>query len=152
MLRKNLEMVSIIAEALGDLRDLVVFVGGSIIELYADHVLPEEVRPTEDVDLIVNIATRNSFADFEKQLSKKGFCHDLSEGAPLCRWQFNGISVDLMATESGVFGFGNQWYESGFKRKVDRVLPDKSKLNISLLPLIYYLATKVEAVLGRSFT
>ena len=37
MLRRNLEMVKIVAEALGDLKEQVVFVGGSIIELYADH-------------------------------------------------------------------------------------------------------------------
>lgn len=148
-MRRNIEMVQIIAEGLDDLKDHVVFVGGSIIELYADSVIPEEVRATEDVDLIVNIVTRKSFAAFEKQLSRKGFCHDLSEGAPLCRWQFNGISVDLMATESCVHGFGNQWYESGFTRKIEKVLCGENHLKINLLPLIYYLATKIEAVLGR---
>ena len=72
MPRKNLEMVKIVAEALGDLRDHVVFVGGSIIELYADHSVPEEVRPTEDVDLVVDIATRKSLADFEKKCFPAG--------------------------------------------------------------------------------
>ncbi|HAE39535.1 MAG TPA: hypothetical protein DCG57_13015 [Candidatus Riflebacteria bacterium] len=62
MLRRNLEMVKIVAEALGDLKEQVVFVGGSILELYADHVVPEEVRPTEDVDMVVNIATRTALA------------------------------------------------------------------------------------------
>ncbi len=89
MVRRNLEMVKIVAEALGDLRDHVIFVGGSIIELYADHSVPEEVRPTEDVDLVVDIATRKLLADFENLLSCRGFSHDLSEGAPRCRWQCN---------------------------------------------------------------
>lgn len=135
MLRRNLEMVKIIAEALGELKEQVVFVGGSIIELYADHAVPEEVRPTEDVDLIVDIATRKSLFDFEKLLSSKGFCHDLSYGAPLCRWQCNGVTVDLMATESGILGFGNQWYEPGFASKIERTLPGDAKMKINLLPL-----------------
>jgi len=149
MPRKNLEMVEIVAEALGNLRDHVIFVGGSIIELYADHSVPEEVRPTEDVDLVVDIATRKSLADFEQMLSRRGFCHDLSEGAPLCRWQFKGIKVDLMATESKILGFGNQWYQPGFTRKMERILPGAGEMKINLLPLVYYLATKIDAVFGR---
>ncbi len=142
-------MVKIIAEALGDLKEQVVFVGGSIIELYADHAVPEEVRPTEDVDLIVDIATRKSLFDFEKMLSRRGFCHDLSHGAPLCRWQCNGVTVDLMSTEAGILGFGNLWYEPGFASKIERTLPGDDKIKINLLPLIYYLATKIDAVFGR---
>ncbi len=152
MPRKNLEMVKIVAEALGDLRDHVVFVGGSIIELYADHSVPEEVRPTEDVDLVVDIATRKSLAEFEKMLSGRGFFHDFSEGAPMCRWQCNGITVDLMATESGILGFGNQWYQPGFAKKMEKILPGAGETIINLLPLIYYLATKIDAVFGRGLT
>ncbi len=147
MIRRNLEMVKIVAEALVDLKDQVVFVGGSIIELYADHAIPEEVRPTEDVDLIVNIATRKLLAEFECILAGKGFHHDMSEGAPLCRWECNSVKVDLMSTESGILGFGNQWYEPGFARKISKALPGGNKIN--LLPLIYYLATKIDAVFGR---
>ncbi len=149
MIRRNLEMVKIIAQALGNLKEQVVFVGGSIIELYADHIIPEEVRPTEDVDLIVNIATRKSLAEFEKLISEKGFCYDISEGAPLCRWQCGSVKVDLMSTESGILGFGNQWYASGFVQRISKTLPGESKIRINLLPLIYYLATKVDAVFGR---
>lgn len=149
MVRRNLEMVKIVAEALGDLRDHVIFVGGSIIELYADHSVPEEVRPTEDVDLVVDIATRKLLADFENLLSGRGFSHDLAEGAPLCRWQCNGITVDLMATEPGILGFGNQWYQPGFAKKMERLLPGTVEATINLLPLVYYLATKIDAVFGR---
>jgi len=152
MLRRNLEMVKIVAEALGDLKEQVVFVGGSIIELYADHVVPEEVRPTEDVDMVVNITTRTALADFENTLSGKGFYHDLSDGAPLCRWQCNGVTVDLMTTESRILGFGNQWYEPGIASKIERNLPGDDRVRIYLLPLIYYLATKIDAVFGRGLS
>lgn len=149
MNRRNLEMVKIIAEALADLKDQVVFVGGSIIELYADHVIPEEVRPTEDVDLVVRIATRKALVDFETSISRKGFRHDMSEGAPLCRWTYNSVKVDLMSTESEILGFGNQWYEPGFARKISKALPGNSNIKINLLLLIYYLATKIDAVFSR---
>lgn len=40
--------------ALQELRDQVVFVGGSTVSLYADRPVLE-IRPTDDIDVIVEI-------------------------------------------------------------------------------------------------
>lgn len=52
-----LEMLENVAKALGpDLRDKFVFVGGcSTALLITDPIILEEVRATDDVDLIVNL-------------------------------------------------------------------------------------------------
>lgn len=49
----NLPHLQAIAEALGDLRDQMVFVGGSTAGLLLSDPLAEGVRPTLDVDAIV---------------------------------------------------------------------------------------------------
>jgi len=43
-------MIETIANALCDLREKVVFVGGSVAELYADFPELSDIRPTTDVD------------------------------------------------------------------------------------------------------
>lgn len=54
----------------------VVFVGGSVVALYADDPAAEEVRPTEDVDIVVGIFTTHGFYDFESAIRKQGFLND----------------------------------------------------------------------------
>lgn len=50
----NITRIKSVYNALGDLKDKVVFVGGATVSLYADSV-SEEIRPTEDIDIIVEI-------------------------------------------------------------------------------------------------
>jgi hypothetical protein len=60
---------------LGPLKDQVVFVGGATVSLYADRAAAE-VRPTEDIDIVVEIAIRMEYASLEDQLRKIGFVTD----------------------------------------------------------------------------
>ena len=60
----NITRIRSVSNALGDLRDKVVFVGGATVSLYADRIALE-VRPTDDVDIVVEIATRWQFAEIE---------------------------------------------------------------------------------------
>jgi hypothetical protein len=53
MVASNVEMIIQVAHALGKLKDKVVFVGGSVAELYADFPEVTDIRPTLDVDCIV---------------------------------------------------------------------------------------------------
>ena len=48
-------MVKQIADALGDLKEKMVFVGGSVAELYADFPEVSDIRPTLDVDCLVDV-------------------------------------------------------------------------------------------------
>ncbi|MEI9809551.1 MAG: hypothetical protein WDO16_17700 [Bacteroidota bacterium] len=77
--RINLTRIKAVSNALGELKDKVVFVGGATVSLYADRAAPE-VRPTDDVDILVEISSRWDFAALEEQLRKIGFQNDISSG------------------------------------------------------------------------
>lgn len=49
----NLEHVRRVAEALGDLREQLVFVGGAVAGLLVTDPLSDPVRATKDVDAVV---------------------------------------------------------------------------------------------------
>jgi hypothetical protein len=44
----NLDKVRMVVQALGDLKNQVVFVGGSVVELYADNPEISDIRPMLD--------------------------------------------------------------------------------------------------------
>ena len=47
----NISTVSMVAKALSELKDKMVFVGGAVVSLYADIESDEELRETFDIDL-----------------------------------------------------------------------------------------------------
>lgn len=140
----NIIMLQTVANGLGDLRDEMVFVGGAVAELYADNPAASEIRPTLDVDCVIEIGSRLQFAKLEENLRTKGFKNDVSV---ICRWIYKDIKVDVMPTDSAVLGFSNRWYEEGIENKITKSLPDKTE--VFVFPPEYYLAAKFEAHKGR---
>lgn len=136
-------MLQTVANGLGELKDEMVFVGGAVAELYADNPAASEIRPTLDVDCVIEISSKLQFAKMEKNLRAKGFKNDTSKGAPICRWIYKDIKVDVMPTDSDVLGFSNRWYEEGIEIKRQKTLPDGT--NVFVFPPEYYLAAKFEA-------
>lgn len=147
MLSTNIIMLQTVAHGLGDLRDEMVFVGGVVAELYADNPAASEIRPTLDVDCVIEIGSRLQFARLEENLRARGFTNDISKDAPICRWIYKDIKVDVMPTDSKVLGFSNRWYEEGIENKIAKVLSDETQ--VFVFPPAYYLATKFEAHKGR---
>lgn len=143
----NIRMLQTVALGLGELKDEMVFVGGAVAELYADNPAASEIRPTIDVDCVIEIRSRLQFAQMEENLRAKGFTNDTSEGAPICRWIYKDIKVDVMPTDSSVLGFSNRWYEEGIEIKIQKTLPDGTE--VFVFPPEYYLAAKFEAHKGR---
>lgn len=143
----NILMLQTVAKGLGELKDEMVFVGGSVAELYADNPAASEIRPTIDVDCKVEISSRLKFARLEEKLRAKGFANDTSKSAPICRWIYKEIKVDVMPTDPNILGFTNRWYKEGFDIKISKTLPDGS--DIFVFPPEYYLAAKFEAHKGR---
>ena len=45
-----------IAQALGELNERVVYVGGAVVSLYIDDPSADDVRPTKDIDIGMEIA------------------------------------------------------------------------------------------------
>jgi hypothetical protein len=82
----NLPHLLAIAEALGDLREQVVFVGGSTAGLLLTDPLAEGVRPTLDVDAVIEARDLIHFHCIEAQLEQRGFVRD-ADSDVICRWK-----------------------------------------------------------------
>jgi hypothetical protein len=111
----NLATLTTIADAVGDLRERFVFVGGSTAGLLVTDPAAESVRATKDVDAIVE-AEMPAFYRIEAQLAERGFARDLHSGI-ICRWihERSGVLFDLMPVDAGVLGFGNRWYAAAVR-------------------------------------
>lgn len=144
---RHLQVVRIkaVANALGPLRDQVVFLGGAAVSLYANRQVPE-IRPTDDVDILVEILHYGAWEDLETRLRNLGFQHD-TESNIICRFRVHGIVVDVLPTSGAVFGFTNRWYQPGFHAALDYEIDPH--LTIKILPGPYFLATKIEAFNSR---
>lgn len=93
----NVLLLEVVARQLGDaLLDELVFVGGAVAGLLITDPAMPAIRPTEDVDLLVQSLTLADYHRVEKQLVARGFVHDMSPDAPVCRWLADGIKVDVM--------------------------------------------------------
>lgn len=144
---KNTEMLAVVASGLGEMKNEVVFVGGSVVELYANDPAASDIRATLDVDCVVEIRSRLKYYELEERLRTKGFHNDTTPGAPVCRWIYKHTVVDVMPIDDNILGFSNQWYKGGVENKVSRDLPDGT--SIFIFPAPYYLGTKFEAMLSR---
>ena len=144
---QNLEMLAVVAKGLGELKEKVAFVGGATIGLYLSDPGTSEPRPTDDVDCVVEAASRAKYYELEERLRRLGFQHKVGEGEPICRWRFNGIIVDVMPADSNIMGFENRWYPDGMANAVKATLPDAQEIRVFSLP--YLTASKIDAFLGR---
>jgi hypothetical protein len=139
----NIIMLQTVANGLGELKEELVFVGGAVAELYADDPAASDIRPTQDVDCVIELSSRLEHARLEENLRTKRFTHDTSKRAPICRWIYQGIKVDIMPTDVSILGFRNLWYHGGVENKISKKLPDG--MEIYVFPPEYYLASKFEA-------
>ena len=82
----NVQLLELAVSRLGDLCDELVFVGGCTTSLLMTEAGGPEVRPTTDVDAIVEVSTRGAYEIIADKLRAAGFGEDPSEGAHICRW------------------------------------------------------------------
>lgn len=143
----NLDTVAKVADGLKELRSKMVFIGGAVISLYTDDPAAEEIRPTQDIDLTINLGEGYiELVKLNERLSELGF-NPTHEGASICRYKYDNIDVDIMPASNSVIGPSNKWYLPGFE-KVKRVTLENG-LEINLLPAPYFIATKFEAFNDR---
>ncbi len=144
--KHNVALVRSVAEALGPLRENLVFVGGCAVGLLVTNALAQPIRMTVDVDLIAEVSTLVGFHRLEKQFVARGFSHDQSANAPICRWRKGDLIVDLMPS-SEILGFHNRWYALAIQSAVRTELPDKSHIRLINAPV--FIGTKIEAFKAR---
>lgn len=134
-----------IAQALGELNNDVVYVGGSVVSFYVDDPAADDVRPTKDIDITFEIRSLRELEVIRLKLTEKGF-YQSSEDSVICRFRFDDILVDVMSTEAVGWAPANVWFSAGFMNKIQIELDTAT---IQVMPYVYFLATKFSAYLGR---
>lgn len=144
----TVELLERAAATLADLLPHVVFVGGATITLWITDPGAPSARPTKDVDVIVEIATREEFSDFGAALRDHGFAEDQEDGV-ICRWRHADadLILDAMPAEAGLLGFANRWQGAAIPHAIDRTLPSGDAIRAVSPP--YLVATKLEAFKSR---
>jgi hypothetical protein len=143
----NIELLERAVDALGHLvADEVVFVGGATVALWATDPATAEFRPTDDVDVIVEITSRSDYYRFEGRLRDLDFVNDQKV---ICRFRHHptNLVLDVMPTEASILGFENRWQKEAFPLAVPVGLP--SGRTIRAVPPAFLLATKLEAFSSR---
>lgn len=143
----NLPYLRRIAEALGELCEEVVFVGGAVAGLLVTDPLADRVRATRDVDAVVN-ANRAMFHHIEEKVAARGFAPDVSSDV-ICRWvhKASGVIFDLMPVQPEVLGFSNRWYPYAVQTALPVALGDG--VTIRMVSAVAFVATKLEAFASR---
>lgn len=143
----TLEAIKLTARRLDYLRDDVVFLGGCATGLLITSKAIPSIRPTMDIDVIVEIASRSEYYTLEDNLRRLGFKQKIGANEPLCRWTIDGVTVDIMPTDAEILGFANMWYSGTINHSVSIALDENLKIRIAEAP--YFIATKIEAFRGR---
>lgn len=144
-------MLRQVAEALGaGLREQVAFVGGCTTGLLlTDAFTREQVRSTDDVDLIISVMTYAQWQTFKETLKTHGFKEpsSMDEDMPICAMKLGELRVDLMPENDDVLGFSNRWYGQALECAEPVALGDDLTIRVVTPPL--FVATKLEAYKGR---
>jgi predicted nucleotidyltransferase len=143
----NLAILELIAQALGPVCEEVIFVGGCATGLLLTQERPEAIRITEDVDIVAQALTVRDYHLIEKKVRLQGFSNDMRPNAPICRWVYKQVTLDLMPTVKEILGFANRWYPLAIETAQTVVLP--SGLQIRLICAPVFIATKLEAFKDR---
>lgn len=147
MQHPNLAKIELIADALGTLREQLVFVGGCAVDLLLTDPAAAPARVTYDVDLVARVEALAGYHALEKQFAQLGFKRDMAQDAPICRWRYNNLEVDLMPMDSSVLGFANRWYPLAVQTAQEVAL--SADVVIRLISSPAFMATKFEAFFDR---
>ena len=148
---QNIQMLKVVAQALGqEFCQQVAFVGGCTTALLlTDEFSREEVRYTDDVDLVVHLTGYAGWQRLVEQLRQKGFTQS-SEDEVICRMRLGELKVDFMpedAQTADLLGCNNRWFTDGLASAQWHELPNGCRIRLFTPP--YFLGSKLEAYAGR---
>ncbi len=142
----NLQRLCLVARRLEPLLDRLVFLGGCTTALFITDEAAPDVRVTHDVDVIVEVLSRNEYWQLEERLRELGCTQEIDEEVT-CRWKLDGITLDVMPTDESILGFSNRWYSDAINYAETVSL--NADLAIRLVTPAHFIATKLEAFFGR---
>ncbi|NNB02983.1 hypothetical protein [Pseudomonas fragi] len=141
-------LIEFVADGLGEeFLAEVAFVGGcTTAMLVTDAVVLDDIRFTDDVDLVIELAGISAWQRLTERLAAKNF-KITGEDEVNCRFRFNDVVVDVMPSDPAVLGYANRWFVEGLAKADKFTLP--SGIIIQIFKPAYFLATKLEAFSGR---
>ncbi|MDP1634744.1 MAG: hypothetical protein Q8L69_08685, partial [Gallionellaceae bacterium] len=83
----------------------------------------------------------------ESLLEERGFVHDIRAGAPICRWRYHSIALDVMPAQAGVLSADNPWYPLALETAQQFSL--EGGIAIRLIAAPVFIATRFEAIRTR---
>ena len=146
MIDPNLKLLEEAATVLRPVLDEFVFLGGCATGLLVTDPAVAGVRSTMDVDVITEVSSYGEYHDLADRLRQLGLTEDSREDAPICRWRFGDLTIDVMPTSEEILGFSNRWYGPAISSAQE---VEVGAVSIKLVTPVYFLATKLEAFLGR---
>jgi hypothetical protein len=144
----SVELLEEAAAKLGSLRDDVAFLGGAAMVLWITEPAAPPLRPTKDVDVIVEVGSTVEYYRLGDKLRARRF-EENPDSAQTCAWRHrdSGLELDVMPTDPSILGFTNEWYPAALRSAVPVDLPSGTPIRAGPPP--YLLATKVAAFRGR---
>ena len=110
MIDPNLQLLEDAATVLRPVLEEFVFVGGCATGLLVTDPAAGGVRPTTDVDVITEASSYGGYNALADRLRELGLTEDARDDAPICRWRYGRLTIDVMPSDGHVLGFSNQWY------------------------------------------
>jgi predicted nucleotidyltransferase len=144
------QMIEVVARALGNnLLEQAVFVGGCTTGLLVtDDFTKEQIRYTEDVDLVVHVIGKGEWYQLQQKLRDRGFSEDMeSANNVICRMLLGELKVDFMPDDPNILSFSNRWYSKVLETAERFQITEE--ITILLIKPEYFIATKIEAYKGR---
>ncbi len=143
MQQHNRAILTKAARLLLPLQEEFVFLGGLALALLISDPAAPDVRSTEDVDVIVEVASYLQYSRLEERLRAYGFRQPHEEQNIICRWVKDGVRLDIMPVDQTILSFGNRWYAYAIESA--QTVSLAADLSIRLISAPCFLATKIEA-------
>lgn len=136
-----------VAEALGPLRERVVFIGGAIAPLLQTAPTGGRIRPTDDVDGLIASANYTEAGRMDAELRAMGFRH-AADVRHAHRWSSPaGTPFDLVPSGAHLGGTGSPWDRLAIETAVSTEVAPGVHIRHASAPA--FLALKWAAFLDR---
>ncbi len=140
------EAICKLDKRLVDVPQKFAFLGGSVLSLLITDLDVDAIRVTKDVDIMMDIRSRNEYHRADEMLEKLGFKHDTREDAPICRWIYEGVTVDVLPIHEDVLGWNSKWFDEALATAEKHLIGNRQ---IRVVSAPYFVALKVEAFEDR---
>jgi predicted nucleotidyltransferase len=134
-----------VSQLFNDYEKEIMFVGGSVVSEYIDDRAALDIRPTADIDIVVQLLSISELENIREYLANRNVYADTESGV-ICRFKYEDIKIDVMSTKNVGWAPANEWYELGQHKAITKSIQD---VEIKLLPVEYFIATKISAYKNR---